>query len=620
MDEQASTPACRFSRWPCLLWELALSLALSLSLPIHITSFRLAHAYASVCLVTGGRGFVARHLVARLLEAGGWRSVRILDLEPGPLVLAPDEAGGPLAAALLSGRAAYLQGDVTQPAQVLRAVEGADVVFHTAGLHPHSGRFQDQYDVNVNGTRNVIDACRRAGVRKLVYTSTASIVFDGTHEIRDGDEGLPVPDKPMDAYCDTKAQAEALVLVANGPALATAALRPSGVFGPGDSVLLPTTVRNARGGKMKFIIGGGENIADYTYVENVAHAHLCAAAVLAPGQRSADEGVAAGKAYFITNGEPRKFWDFLYDLIIPLGYSGPVGKLPAQLILPIAQLNEFLAEAFHLPKSDFIPSRVRLATLSRCFNCGRAARLLGYAPPVPLEEGIRRTIAAFQHLRSDAPAQSSVTSKVHRALGSGKVADTLLWRDTLMSLSTFLALLAMFGVLFASNFTLVSLVATAALYISLSLFTYSRIRPLADVRLLDSLPDVSESWQLSEEAISRVALELRAFWNDHILVLGHRVAVEKDLTLFLELMSFLYVVKLVSLYFHVRTLVGLGLFGAFILPVLYEKHEAKVDNWVQQLKVMFFDLHQKVSHHIGKAKAVMVAKMPPHVRSTREVD
>lgn len=131
--------------------------------------------------------------------------------------------------------------------------------------------------VNVTGTANVINACQSAGVPKLVYTSSAGVVYSGKEDLINADERLPYPDVPMDAYNDTKARAEDLVLSANSASLLTCALRPSGIFGPGDRQAISGFHSVIKNGQTKFQIGSNENLFDWTYVGNVAHAHLLAA-------------------------------------------------------------------------------------------------------------------------------------------------------------------------------------------------------------------------------------------------------------------------------------------------------------------------------------------------------
>ena len=129
--------------------------------------------------------------------------------------------------------------------------------------------------VNVEGTRNIVAGCQAAGVKKLVSTSSASVVFEG-RTLRMVDESQPYATKPMDYYTQTKIEGERLVLAANGVAgVASCALRPSGIFGEGDPLFVPTVAKQAERGKMKYVIGDGKNEMDFTYVSNLAHNVSC---------------------------------------------------------------------------------------------------------------------------------------------------------------------------------------------------------------------------------------------------------------------------------------------------------------------------------------------------------
>ncbi|KAM0853084.1 hypothetical protein ACQ4PT_051326 [Festuca glaucescens] len=243
------------------------------------------------CVVTGGRGFAARHLVLMLLRSGEWR-VRVADL-PHAISLDRDEEEGILGAALREGQAVYASADLRDKAQIAKAFEGAEVVFHMAAPDSSINNFHLHYSVNVEGTKNVIDACIRCKVKRLIYTSSPSVVFDGVHGILNADESMPYPDKFNDSYSETKADAEKLVMRANGrDGLLTCCVRPSSIFGPGDKLLVPSLVAAARAGKSKYIIGDGNNYNDFTYVENVAYGHVCADKTL-----SSEDGAkrAAGK-------------------------------------------------------------------------------------------------------------------------------------------------------------------------------------------------------------------------------------------------------------------------------------------------------------------------------------
>ncbi|TMW87439.1 hypothetical protein EJD97_019965 [Solanum chilense] len=353
------------------------------------------------CVVTGGRGFAARHLVEMLIRYEIYH-VRIGDLGPA-IKLEPHEEKGILGEALKSGRAVYVSMDLLNKSQVLKACEGAEVVFHMAAPDSSINNHKLHYSVNVQGTQNIIDACVELKVKRLIYTSSPSVVFDGVTGILDGDESLPYPAKHNDSYSATKAEGEALVMKSNGTkGLLTCCIRPSSIFGPGDRLLVPSLVAAARAGKSKFIIGDGNNLYDFTYVENVAHAHVCAERALASGGTAAEK--AAGNAYFITNTESIKFWEFVSLILEGLGYDRPSIKIPAPVMMPIAHLVELtykLLAPYGMKVPQLTPSRIRLLSMSRTFSSSKASDRLGYAPIVTLQEGIRRTIESYPHLRAE---------------------------------------------------------------------------------------------------------------------------------------------------------------------------------------------------------------------------
>ena len=187
-------------------------------------------------------------------------------------------------------------------------------------------------------------------------------------------------------------QAEKLVLAANSEALATCALRPSGIFGPGDDKLLvPGVAERAKSGKMRFMIGDGTNLFDWTYVGNVAAAHLNAADKLVPGS------AAAGQAFFITNDEPWGFWRMMGDICEGLGYDRPSIKLPVWLMMIVAFITAGLSKVLHF-HTDLNPTRVRLSSLQRTVSCAKAKKLLEYKPITGMQEGVDKMLAHFQHL------------------------------------------------------------------------------------------------------------------------------------------------------------------------------------------------------------------------------
>lgn len=223
-------------------------------------------------LVIGGCGFLGHNLASALLSRGE-SNVHILDVRPPP-------------AELLLTKAKYHTSDITDLAKLTQSIAQIkpNSVFHTAS--PLPGVPKDVMEkVNVTGTANVVEACKSNNVRKLVFTSSASVVFTGENLIY-GDERLPYPDQVFDDYSDTKGRAEKIVLDANTPdseqgkgpktGLRTAAIRPAGIFGPNDRQALPGFFNTLAAGRTNFQLGGNDNLFDWTYVDNVSHAHILA--------------------------------------------------------------------------------------------------------------------------------------------------------------------------------------------------------------------------------------------------------------------------------------------------------------------------------------------------------
>lgn len=528
------------------------------------------------CVVTGGRGFAARHLVEMLIGHGMFH-VRIADLESA-IQLSPEEENGSLSQALKSGRARYVSADLRNKAQVLKAIEGAEVVFHMAAPNSSVNNRQLHYSVNVLGTKNVIDACVELNVKRLIYTSSASVVFDGIHGICNGDESLPYPTKPLDSYSATKAEGEAAVIKANGiNGLLTCSLRPSSIFGPGDRLLVPSLVAAARAGKSKFMIGDGNNIYDFTYVENVAHSHICAEQALASENEVAEK--AAGQAYFITNMEPIKFWEFTSLILEGLGYERPRIKVPASVVMPVAHIVEWAYKLFGpygMKIPQLIPSRIRLLSSSRSFNCSKAKEQLGYSPIVSLEEGLKRTLESYSHLRAEDQPKREGPSKASIFLGSGKVADTLLWKDRKQTMITLVVLVAIYYNFIATQSTIITSLSKLLLVTSVFLFIHGLLPEKIFGYTIEKIP--VSFFHLPEEKSNQVAVSVASSWNDCVKVLkslckGNDWVLFSKVTLILLVLSFLGAISLQRLF-----VIGLPI--AFLAFYVYEKNEQALDSMV----------------------------------------
>ena len=243
-------------------------------------------------LVTGGGGFLGLYIVEQLIAAG--QTVRVFCRGEYPR--------------LKELNVETVQGDIRDAAAVQRACEGIETVYHSAAVSGIWGAWDYFYGINTQGTLNLLDACRTQGVSKLIYTSSPSVVYDGSaHE--NANENLSYSDQYLCHYPHTKMLAEKAVLDANGTnGLATVALRPHLIWGPRDNHLIPRLVQRAKSGRLRQV-GDGSNLVSMSYVENTAAAHLQAASRL-----SLDSPVA-GQAYFINEPEPVLLWEWINQLL-----------------------------------------------------------------------------------------------------------------------------------------------------------------------------------------------------------------------------------------------------------------------------------------------------------------
>lgn len=319
-------------------------------------------------LVTGGGGFLGLYLTEQLVSRGD--DVRVFCRHRHARLEQLDVEWTP--------------GDVRDAHAVGKACAGCDVVFHVAALPGIWGPWKRFHSVNTLGTRNVIAGCIRQGVPKLVYTSSPSVVYDGSDHVNT-DEQLPYPERYLCHYPHTKALAEREVLAANGnDGLATVALRPHLIWGPRDNHLIPRLIQRARSGRLRRI-GSGENLISVSYVENAAAAHIQAADVLTPSSP------AAGQAYFINEPEPVNLWQWV-DELLGRAELPPVGKnISRDAARRIGAACEAIYTVFRLPGEPPM-TRFLAAQLSgsHTYSIAKAQRDFGYYPLVPFEEGMRR--------------------------------------------------------------------------------------------------------------------------------------------------------------------------------------------------------------------------------------
>ncbi|MFA6003710.1 MAG: NAD-dependent epimerase/dehydratase family protein [Elusimicrobiota bacterium] len=318
-------------------------------------------------LVTGGGGFLGS-AVARRLQFRG-HSVTSFSRRRYPEL----EAEG-IACAV---------GDLADARAVAEACSGRDAVVHVAAKVGLGGAYADFQRSNVVGTANVIRACQDLRVPRLVFTSSPSVVFDG-QDVEGVDERAPYPRRFDSCYSQTKAVAEEMVLSADSPSLATVAIRPHLVWGPGHNHIVSRIVAQGRAGQLRRIIGHNKRV-DATYIDDAAAAHLLALEKLAPGSP------IAGKAYFISAGDPRPIWEIVDGILKAAGLP-PVSKCVPR---PAAQAAAWAMESFYrLARRSDEPRLTRFLVNQLCtahwFDISAARRDLGYKPAVALEDGLER--------------------------------------------------------------------------------------------------------------------------------------------------------------------------------------------------------------------------------------
>ncbi len=320
-------------------------------------------------LVTGGGGFLGGR-IAQMLHARG-DDVVALGRRTYPHL---EDAG-----------IHSIQADLRDGKAISSACKGKDVVFHAGALTGIWGTKRSFLETNVEGTRHVIDACRTHGVGRLVYTSSPSVVF-GDEELSGVDESQPYPTRHLAHYPHSKALAERMVLAANDTSLATVALRPHLIWGPGDPHLIPRVVERARAGKL-IQVGDGQNLVDICFIDNAAEAHLQAADALAPGE------ACAGRAYFVSQGEPVELWPWLNGILAGLGIPTVKRSISYSTACRIGAILEIVYGAFRVRKEPRM-TRFLAAQLAKShyFDISAARTDFGYVPRVSTDAGVRRLL------------------------------------------------------------------------------------------------------------------------------------------------------------------------------------------------------------------------------------
>ena len=312
--------------------------------------------------VTGGSGFVGQHLIRMLVERGHTAGA-----------LARSEGSAELVAA---AGATPVRGDLDDRTRLAEAMAGVDVVVHAAAYTAAWGSRADFERVNVEGTRNVLEAAKEARVPRLVQVSTEAVLADGRPLVR-ADESRPRPRGPVGEYARTKGVAEDLVLRGNSAALTTVAVRPRFVWGPGDTTVLSAIAEAAAKGRYAWI-DGGHYLTSTCHVLNACHGILLAA-----------ERGRGGQAYFLTDGPPVEVRDFLTRYAASAGVTLSDRTVPRWLIAGTAVAAELIWATLRLRGEPPVTRTfVALSAQEMTVVDDLARTELGYAPVITREQGL----------------------------------------------------------------------------------------------------------------------------------------------------------------------------------------------------------------------------------------
>ncbi len=323
-------------------------------------------------LVTGAGGFLGGALVRALLGRGD--EIHTLQRGQYPALEQPGIT--------------VFTGSVADRGRVLKAAAGCEIIFHVAARAGIWGGRNEYYESNVIGTGNIIDACKLLSIKKLVYTSSPSVVFDGEDE-EGVDESIPYSRNMFNHYQRTKAKAEQMIMQANGDSLATVSLRPHLMWGPGDTQVIPRIIERAKLGKLR-LVNVKDKLIDATHIDNAVKAHLLAADKVSPG------AACAGKTYFIGNGEPMSVAVLINGFLGAAGLAPVNKRISPWRIYFIGAALEWMYTALRI-KQEPIMTRflAKQLSCSHWYDLSAARRDLGYVPVITTEQGLKQLTDAL---------------------------------------------------------------------------------------------------------------------------------------------------------------------------------------------------------------------------------
>jgi nucleoside-diphosphate-sugar epimerase len=320
-------------------------------------------------LVTGSTSLLGRMVVEQLIERG--EDVSVFQRRPSDLDVEEH------------------LGDVADAEAVLSAVTHVDAVIHVAGLASVSGGWERFNATNVVGTRNVIEAALAGNVTRFVQISSPSVAYAGKSLV--GASAEPAdPDRARGNYAKSKAMAEEIALAADSPGMSVVAIRPHLIWGPGDTQLIGRIVDRARSGRLA-IVGTGTALIDTIYIDNAADA------VIAGFDRAPELG---GRAFVVTNGQPRPIGELINRIVVAAGLQPPRIKVPYQIARAGGSVAERIWERRSIegdpPMTSFLAEQLGTA---HWFDQRETREALGWEPSVSISEGFARLTTWYDESR-----------------------------------------------------------------------------------------------------------------------------------------------------------------------------------------------------------------------------
>ena len=330
-----------------------------------------------LCLVTGAAGFLGKNIVKALLEQGC--RVRAL-INRTPL-------------GFIHHNLEVFTGSVTDRDAMEKACEGVETIFHSAaviaimgGAFTRKSYYDQAYDANVIGTKNLLAAAVSNGSKRFIHTSSVDVAFDYSDQ-PNMQESAAYSQNPRSVYQKTKILAEKDVLEANGKnGLYTCAIRPGGIYGPEKNEMLDRFVEQLVSGKLIMCIGHPSIETGETYIGSLVHSELLAALHL--GDNGKTKGSANGQAYFINDGQPMNPFEFFRDLIEGMGYKKPKIYLPAAIVLPFLYIAEFIVFKFNLNEPPLCPHAIKKIACTHWGSIEKAQNEIGYNPLKTVKEAL----------------------------------------------------------------------------------------------------------------------------------------------------------------------------------------------------------------------------------------